>query len=96
METPDTSNKIPEKGQYSKWIVALVIFLNVAFAVGVLYAMQNGADEPSTLIKEWFKWTGLELGVTGGVKIAKIASDAIKTIKSGNLNNNSSGDNAVG
>ena len=82
-----------KKGQYSKWIILIVILLNVAFAFGVMRAMKGGADEPATLIKEWFRWTGVELTATAGIKFAKITAEAIKVLK-GAKDDKDSGENA--
>ena len=69
-----------KKGQYSKWLIALIVFLNVAFAFGVFWAMKGGADEPVTLIKEWFKWTTIELGASAGVKMTKVIVDGVTAV----------------
>jgi len=64
-----------KSGQYSKWLVALIIFLNVAFAAGVIVSMVKGASEPKTLITAWFGWTTVELGATTIIKVKKIKED---------------------
>ena len=69
-----------KKGQYSKWLITAIVLLNVAFGFGVLWAMKGGAAEPVVLIKEWFKWTTIELGASAGVKVTKIISDGIQKI----------------
>ena len=69
-----------KKGAYSKWLIAMIVLLNVAFAFGVLWAMKGGASEPVTLIKEWFKWTTIELGASAGVKMTKVIVDGVKNI----------------
>lgn len=72
-----------KKGQYSKWLIALIVLLNVAFVFGILWEMKNGGAEPVVLIKEWFKWTTIELGASAGVKVTKIIADGVqKTIES--------------
>ena len=67
-----------KKGQYSKWLIVLIVLLNVGFAFGVLLEMKNGGAEPAILIKEWFKWTTIELGASAGVKITKIIADGVQ------------------
>lgn len=57
---------------YSKWIVAIVIGLNAAFAVAVLYAFLRVGSEPSTLITAWFAFTTGELLALAGIKRKKI------------------------
>lgn len=32
-----------KKGQYSKWLIPIVIILNVGFSVGIVIAMKMGA-----------------------------------------------------
>lgn len=72
-----------KKGQYSKWLIALIVLLNVAFVFGILWEMKNGGAEPVVLIKEWFKWTTIELGASAGVKVTKIIADGVqKSIES--------------
>jgi hypothetical protein len=61
-----------KKGKYSKIIVALVIVLNVAFAVGVLYAFVKTGKEPKTLITAWFGWTTGELWLLSRIKKQKM------------------------
>ena len=72
-----------KSGQYSKWLVALVIFLNVAFAAGVMWSMTQGAVEPKTLITAWFGWTTVELGATTYIKKKKIEADCKKIQSAG-------------
>jgi hypothetical protein len=83
-----------KKGQYSKWIILLVILLNVGFAFGVMWAMRGGASEPVTLIREWFKLTGIELSATAGIKFAKIVAQAIRLLKGAKNDKDSGGENA--
>ncbi|MPM06105.1 hypothetical protein SDC9_52401 [bioreactor metagenome] len=83
-----------KKGQYSKWIILLVILLNVGFAFGIMWAMRGGASEPVTLTREWFTWTGIELSATAGIKFAKIVAEAIQLLKDGKNDKDSGGENA--
>lgn len=69
-----------KKGQYSKWLIVLIVLLNVGFAFGILWEMKNGGAEPAILIKEWFKWTTIELGASAGVKMTKIIADGVQKI----------------
>lgn len=69
-----------KKGQYSKWLIVLIVLLNVAFTFGILWEMKNGGAEPAVLIKEWFKWTTIELGASAGVKMTKIIADGVQKI----------------
>lgn len=47
--------------RYSKWVVALVILLNVGFTGAVLYLFLRTGSEPTTLIGCWFAFTTVEL-----------------------------------
>ena len=47
--------------KFSKWIVALVILLNVSFTGVVLYLFLRTGNEPSALIGCWFGFTTVEL-----------------------------------
>lgn len=61
-----------KKGTYSKAIVALVIFLNVAFTASIEYILPRLAFEPSTLIASWFAFTTTELLALAYIKKQKI------------------------
>lgn len=58
--------------QYSKLIVALVIFLNTGFAGAVLYAFLKVGSEPTALIAAWFAFTTGELWLLSGITRLKI------------------------
>jgi len=64
-----------KSGQYSKWLVPVVIVLNVGFSVGLIIAMKNGMIEPTRLIDRWFDFTGTELIVMGGITGVKVGKD---------------------
>ncbi|MEN6313267.1 MAG: hypothetical protein ABFD25_03345 [Clostridiaceae bacterium] len=61
-----------KKGAYSKFIVVLVIFLNVAFTVSIIFILPKLAFEPSTLIASWFTFTTTELLTLAYIKKQKI------------------------
>lgn len=54
--------------RFSKIIVALVIALNTAFTVAVLYVFLKVGSEPATLIGAWFAFTTGELWMLAGIK----------------------------
>jgi len=62
-----------KKGRFSKFIVILVILLNVAFTLGIFYLFLKVGSEPTTLIGSWFTFTTVELW-----SLAKIRRDKIK------------------
>ena len=68
--------KQKKKGRFSKFIVTLVILLNVVFTIGVFYVFLRIGSEPTTLIGSWFTFTTIELW-----SLAKIRRDKIKEDK---------------
>ncbi len=56
------------KTNYSKFIVALVILMNAAFAVVVLFIFFRIGTEPTALIAAWFGFTTAELWALAGIK----------------------------
>ena len=57
--------------RFSKWIVSLVILLNVAFTGAVLFLFLRTGSEPSTLIVAWFGFTTVELWTLAGITKTK-------------------------
>lgn len=58
--------------RFSKFIVALVIVLNVLFTVAVLYTFLRVGSEPATLVGAWFAFTTVELWALAGIKKREI------------------------
>jgi len=58
--------------KFSKWIVALVILLNAAFTVAVLFIFYRIGTEPTALIGAWFGFTTVELWAMAGIKKREI------------------------
>jgi len=58
--------------KFSKFIVTLVILLNVSFTVAVLYAFLRVGSEPTALISAWFAFTTVELWALAGIKKREI------------------------
>ena len=56
------------KIKFSKFIVTLVILLNVIFAIAVFYVFAKVGSEPSTLIGAWFGFTTVELWSLSKIK----------------------------
>ena len=54
--------------KFSKAIVSLVILLNAAFTVAVLFIFYKVGTEPTTLIGAWFSFTTIELWALAGIK----------------------------
>jgi hypothetical protein len=58
--------------KFSKWVVALVILLNAAFTIAVLFIFYKVGMEPVTLIGCWFGFTTVELWALAGIKKREI------------------------
>ena len=58
--------------KFSKAIVSLVILLNAAFTVAVLYIFYRIGVEPTALIAAWFGFTTVELWALAGIKKKEI------------------------
>ena len=55
--------------KFSKFIVILVIILNVLFAAAVLYVfVETNGSEPGVLIGSWFGFTTVELWSLSKIK----------------------------
>lgn len=60
--------KKKKKIKFSKFIVTLVILLNVIFTAGIFYVFVKVGNEPSTLIGAWFGFTTVELWSLSKIK----------------------------
>ena len=58
--------------KFSKAIVSLVILLNAAFTVAVLFIFFKIGMEPTALIGAWFGFTTIELWALAGIKKREI------------------------
>ena len=58
--------------RFSKAIVSLVILLNAAFTVAVLFIFLRVGAEPTALIAAWFGFTTVELWALAGIKKREI------------------------
>ncbi|MCF6466330.1 hypothetical protein [Clostridium sp. Cult2] len=61
--------------KFSKWIVLLVIILNVVFTVGTLYVFLRVGSEPTTLIAAWFAFTTGELWMLSSIRKKEIKEE---------------------
>ncbi len=64
---------------FSKWIVALIICLNLGFTAAVLYIFIRIGNEPTALIAAWFAFTTGELWMLAGIKKEKLRRDGFGT-----------------
>lgn len=54
--------------KFSKFIVVLVITLNIIFAAVVLWVFDRTQVEPAELVRAWFAFTTVELLALAGIK----------------------------
>ena len=57
--------------KFSKFVVSIVILLNVIFAIAVLYVFLRVGNEPSTLVGAWFAFTTGELWALSTIRKKK-------------------------
>jgi len=60
------------KGKFSKFMVSLVIILNILFTAAVLYIFLQTSSEPAALIAAWFSFTTGELWMLASIKKKKV------------------------
>lgn len=58
--------------RFSKFIVTLVVVLNMIFTLAFLYAFMKVGAEPTALISAWFAFTTGELWFLAGIKKKKM------------------------
>ena len=64
-----------KKKDFSKFIVLLVIILNIAFTLKVFNVFLMTGNEPSSLVVAWFGFTTVELWSLSRIKINKNKND---------------------
>jgi flagellar basal body-associated protein FliL len=64
-----------KKNRFSKFIVILVVLLNILFTAAVLYIFMRTGSEPMTLIGAWFAFTTGELWMLSSIKKSKVKKD---------------------
>ena len=64
-----------KKNRFSKFIVTVVILLNILFTAAVLYVFLQTGSEPMTLIGAWFTFTTGELWMLSSIKKSKVKKD---------------------
>lgn len=65
------AKKKKTKKEFSKAIVSLVVFLNIAFTMAVLYVFLKTGNEPTVLVGSWFAFTTGELWLLSSIKKTK-------------------------
>jgi len=61
--------------KFSKFIVVIVLTLNILFTVAVLYIFLRTGNEPVTLVASWFAFTVGELWMLAGIKRVKVKKE---------------------
>lgn len=64
-----------KKNRFSKFIVTVVILLNILFTAAVLYVFLQTGSEPMTLIGSWFAFTTGELWMLSSIKKTKVKKE---------------------
>ena len=72
-EKPEILKK--KKGNFSKFIITLVILLNIVFTSVVLYIFLEVGNEPTTLIGAFFAFTTGELWLLASIKKKKVEEE---------------------
>ena len=60
-----------KKGGFSKWIIVLVVLMNITFTSAVLYVFLKTSSEPVALVGAWFAFTTGELWMLSSIKKRK-------------------------
>lgn len=80
-------NKIP-KGQFSKFIITLVVTLNVIYTIIILYIFFKIGSEPTVLTSCWFAFTTGELFMLANIKNKKIVNSNSSNSDNNNIYHN--------
>lgn len=64
--------KEQKKKKFSKFIVTMIIIMNVLFTIAVLYIFLKVGNEPMALIGAWFGFTTGELWMLSSIKKTKV------------------------
>lgn len=66
--------------KFSKFIVVLVIALNIIFAGVVLWVFDRTKVEPTELVRAWFAFTTVELWALAGIKKKEVQRNDQKNL----------------
>jgi hypothetical protein len=58
--------------RFSKWIVGLIVLLNIGFTIAVLFIFLRVGTEPVMLTGCWFAFTTGELWLIASIKKTKV------------------------
>ena len=68
----NTKAEKKKKGRFSKWIIVLVVLMNIIFTSAVLYVFLKTSSEPVALVGAWFAFTTGELWMLSSIKKEKV------------------------
>lgn len=68
------------KTQFSKFIVSVVVAMNILFTIAVLYVFLKIGQEPTVLITCFFGFTTGELLMLGSIKKVKVKNNNTKNV----------------
>ena len=68
----NTKAEKKKKGVFSKWIIVVVVLMNIAFTGAVLYVFLKTSSEPVALVGAWFAFTTGELWMLSSIKKEKV------------------------
>lgn len=63
------------KRKLADWLVPFIVAANIVFASVIIFIFARTGLEPSTLISNWFRFTGIELVAMAGIKITDTISE---------------------
>ena len=61
-----------KKGGFSKFIITLVILMNICFTASILYVFLQTGNEPGVLVGSWFAFTTGEVWMLALIKKEKV------------------------
>lgn len=64
--------KKEKKGGFSKFIITLVILMNICFTSAILYVFLQTGNEPGVLVGSWFAFTTGEVWMLALIKKEKV------------------------
>lgn len=62
------------KKEFSKFVVTIVVIMNVLFTIATLYVFMKTGNEPTTLITCFFGFTTGELWMLASIKKKKVTN----------------------
>lgn len=63
------------KTRFSKFIITMVIVLNIIFTAAILYVFAKTGSEPAVLVGAWYTFTTGELWMLASIKKTKVKKE---------------------